>query len=90
MERERLQEIEYIRDTNGILLTGRQLETFLTNHYTTQFSDNLNVQADTTNYLTEIPKLSDVDQNDLEREYLYDEIKISVMSLKTWSRWTYS
>lgn len=82
MERKRLQEIEYIRDTNGTLLTGRELENFLTNHYKAQFSDNLNVNLENTNYLAAIPKLTEEDQNDLEGEYSPEEIKISVMSLK--------
>lgn len=82
MERKRLQEIEYIRNADGNLLTGVELETFLTDHYRTQFSNNLIIEDDSNNYLRDLPKMSQEDQNDLMEEYSYEEIKLSVMSLK--------
>lgn len=80
VERKPVTEIEYIKDANGTLLCGMELEKFLRNFYHLQYSDNLRLSNDIT-YLEQIPKLSDEDNLYMSEEYVIEEIITSVKSL---------
>lgn len=80
IERKQLKELEYVKDNNGELLTGKDLESYVTNYFTHQFSDNLNTVNDI-NYLRDMPSLSEIDKSSMDGDYSLQEILASVNSL---------